>query len=86
MGRNNGSWRPVALALATFLLMTGNAAAYVGPMPGPEFLGYFAALLGWMAVIFGSVLFWPIQVLLRCWRKPATPGPAAGAALEEHPQ
>jgi len=72
------------------LLGTSNALAYIGPMPGPEFFGYFLSLVGWVVVIFSSVLLWPIHAFLKRWRKTPSAAsavsPVEGPAVAEHPQ
>jgi hypothetical protein len=69
--------RTTLLSLAAVLLLTGEAAAYAGPVPAPEFIGYFLSFLAWLAFMFSALLMWPVYALRRWWR--------GDAAAEEAP-
>lgn len=45
------------------------ALAYVGPGAGITMLGALWAVIAAIVLAFGAVLFWPIRVLLKKWRK-----------------
>jgi hypothetical protein len=69
------------LALLALLLLAGDALAYAGPVPGPEFFGYFLSLLAWLGVAFGALLMWPLHALRQYFRRGSTsPAPTEGAA------
>ncbi len=59
------------LALLALLMLTNEASAYAGPMPGPEVMGYFMSLIAWMGVAFSSLLLWPLHALRQRFRKAA---------------
>jgi hypothetical protein len=68
----------VAIALLALFLLAGDALAYVGPTPGPEFFGYFLSLISLLGVIVSSVLVWPIRAFVARWRqRPPEAGPQA---------
>jgi hypothetical protein len=67
--RNSFSARKSLLALLALLLLAGDALAYAGPVPGPEFFGYFLSLLAWFGVAFGAMLLWPLHALSRRFRR-----------------
>ena len=50
-------------ALLAVVWLAGDAWAYVGPAPGPEFLGYFATLMAWLGLAFSALLLWPVHAL-----------------------
>ena len=56
-----------------FVLSAQPAAAYIGPGAGITMLGALWGVIVAVALALGAVLFWPIRVLLRKRRKPATP-------------
>ena len=79
-------------AILTVLLLARDALAYVGPTPGPEFVGYFASLLTWLVVVFSALLLWPIHALRqRFWRRkepvelPAVPADALTTSTDTPP-
>ena len=56
--------------------MPENLLAYVGLGPGQELIPYFLALLGFMGAALLAVLQWPIQMVMRLFRKDkGTPPP-----------
>jgi hypothetical protein len=73
----------VAIALLAVLLLAGDALAYAGPVPGPEFFGYFLSLLSLLGVIVSSVLIWPIRAFLARWRQVPPPEAAPPEALPQ---
>jgi hypothetical protein len=66
------------LGLMLFTLTVAAAApaqAYIGPGAGITMLGALWGVVIAVALAIGAVLFWPIRLLLRKMRKPATPAP-----------
>jgi hypothetical protein len=64
------------LGLALFTLTVAAAApaqAYIGPGAGITMLGALWGVVVAVALALGAVLFWPIRLLLRKFRKPAQP-------------
>jgi hypothetical protein len=57
-------WKPL-FALLALLLLAGDALAYVGPTPGPEFVGYFMSLVALLGVTLSALVLWPIHALRR---------------------
>jgi hypothetical protein len=72
-------------ALLTLLLLAEPALAYVGPAPGPEFIGYFASLIGFLFFVFSALLLWPLHALRRCFRRAAQSEPVPPIAAAEVP-
>src|SRR5260370_20532296 len=60
--------RTALLALVALLVLAGDAMAYAGPAPGPEFFGYFLSLVAWLSLTFSALLLWPIHALRRRFR------------------
>jgi hypothetical protein len=83
--RGRFSVREPLLALLALLLLANSALAYAGPVPGPEFFGYFLSLLAWLGVAFGALLMWPLHALRQRFRRGRVPGAAdePGAAVPE---
>jgi hypothetical protein len=72
--RNLTHW----LGLALFALVVATAApaqAYIGPGAGITMLGALWGVVVAVALAVGAVLFWPIRLLIRKFRKPAAPAP-----------
>ena len=66
------------LGLVLFTLTVAAAApaqAYIGPGAGITMLGALWGVVIAVALAIGAVLFWPIRLLIRKFRKPATPAP-----------
>jgi hypothetical protein len=77
------AWKLLVALLGVFFL-AGEASAYVGPAPGPEFVGYFMSLLAWLGLAFSALLVYPLHALRnRFKRAPATVQQAAPQAVVE---
>ena len=64
------------LGLVLFTLTVAAAApaqAYIGPGAGITMLGALWGVVIAVALAVGAVLFWPIRLLIRKFRKPAPP-------------
>lgn len=58
------------LACLGVALVADPALAYVGPGAGPEIIGYFASLVGWLVLAGSTVLLYPLHCLKqRFWSK-----------------
>ena len=74
----------VVLALLVLCLLASPAAAYVGPGPGLELVGYSVGLLGFLVAALSATVLYPFYAFLR-WlrglRGSAKAAPRAGASL-----
>jgi hypothetical protein len=64
------AWKLV-VALLGILFLAGEASAYVGPAPGPEFVGYFMSLLAWLGLAFSALLIYPLHALRKRFKRGA---------------
>ncbi len=55
----------IAFLTVIALLLTGTAAAYVGPGAGISVLGALWGLIIGVVMAVGVILFWPIRVMIR---------------------
>jgi hypothetical protein len=69
----------VVLALLVLCLLAGPAAAYVGPGPGLELVGYSVGLLWFLMAAVSATLLYPFYAFLR-WLRGARAGKAAAGA------
>lgn len=70
----------VPWAIASLLLLTNTAMAYVGPGAGMEFITYAMSLLAMIGVAFLSVIMWPIYTFIR-WVRGVRTSPQADRPL-----
>ena len=73
--RSRLSWP--RLTLRDVAVAAAPAQAYIGPGAGITMLGALWGVVVAVALAIGAVLFWPIRLLMRKFRKPAAP-PATG--------
>jgi hypothetical protein len=81
------AWKAL-LVVAALLAAAGEALAYAGPAPGPEFFGYAMSLFAWAAAAVGGVLLYPFYALMRRLRggkDKAEPTPEARPENEASP-
>ena len=55
----------IAFLTVIALLLTGTAAAYVGPGAGISVLGALWGLIIGVVMAIGVILFWPIRMMIR---------------------
>lgn len=84
--RSSFGIRTLLSALLGVLLLAGEAAAYAGPIPAPEFLGYFLSFLAWMVFMFSALLMWPVYALGRWWRGESGADAAPAVAPDTEPE
>jgi membrane protein implicated in regulation of membrane protease activity len=75
--------RKISLIVASLCLIAAAtpASAYIGPGAGITMLGALWGVIVAIALAIGAVLFYPIRVVLRRFKKPAA-GPASTASGE----
>ena len=74
------------LGLTLFAVTVAAAApaqAYIGPGAGITMLGALWGVVVAVALAICAVLFWPIRLLMRKFRKPAVVPPATGVASDK---
>jgi hypothetical protein len=76
------AWKAL-LVVAALLAGAGEALAYAGPAPGPEFFGYAMSLFAWAAAAVAGVLLWPFYALMRRLRGGKDKGEATPAPPTE---
>ena len=69
----------VVLALLVLCLLASPAAAYVGPGPGLELVGYSVGLLGFLVAALSATVLYPFYAFLR-WLRGGRGGKAAPGA------
>src|SRR6476620_11144059 len=74
-------WLGLTLVAVT-VAAAAPAQAYIGPGAGITMLGALWGVVVAVALAIGAVLFWPIRLLMRKFRKPAVP-PATGVASDK---
>lgn len=77
--------RKISLIVASLCLIAAAtpASAYIGPGAGITMLGALWGVIVAIALAVGAVLFYPIRVVLRRFRKPTAASPAAPASGNE---
>lgn len=74
--RNLTLWLGLGL-ITVAALAAAPAQAYIGPGAGITMLGALWGVVVAVALALGAVLFWPIRLLIRKFRKPAPPASVA---------
>jgi hypothetical protein len=86
MGEDMPRSMRAALLCAVLLALTVQpAAAYIGPGAGITMLGALWGVIVAIALAVGAILFWPIRILFRRRRRPASAAPASAQVSPSEP-